>query len=300
MNRRNIGRDPELTFRMFLTMFLLAVVYMAFMAVLWAAGASFIVIIFLAAIMLGVQYYFSDKMVLWAMHAKIVTEEQQPWLHATVERLATMAGLPKPKIAVAEMDIPNAFATGRNPQNSVVAVTTGIMRQLPPEELEGVLAHELSHVRNRDVTVITMASFFATVASLIMQNFFYMSMFGGHGRRDRDNGGALMLVFLASILVYIISFFLIRALSRYREYAADRSGAILTGHPEHLSSALMRISGKMQAIPSEDMRRVEQMNAFFIIPALKGASFAELTSTHPSLENRLKRLETLQNQLEGR
>jgi heat shock protein HtpX len=298
MNRRTIGRDPELTFRMFLTMFLLAVVYLAFMTVLWAAGAPFMFIIIMAAVMLGIQYYFSDKMVLWAMRAKEVTEQQEPWLHATVERLAVLAGIPKPRIAVSDMDIPNAFATGRDPQHSVVAVTKGIQGRLSPEELEAVLAHELSHVRNRDVTVITMASFFATVASLIMQNFFFISMVGGD-RRDRNSGGALMLVFLASILVYLISFFLIRALSRYREYAADRSGALLTGHPEHLSTALMRISGTMQTIPQEDMRRVEQMNAFFIIPALQGASLAELTSTHPSLENRIKRLEILQRQMEG-
>jgi heat shock protein HtpX len=299
MRQRAIGHDAGLSTRMFLVMALLGVLYLGFIAVLWAIGLSFVFIIVIAAVMLGIQYFFSDKIALAAMRAKIVSPEQAPKLHATIEKLAMMAGLPKPRVAIVETDIPNAFATGRSPKNSVVAVTTGIMDRLTEAELEGVLAHELSHIRNRDVMVITLASFFATVASLIMQNFFFMGMMGGMGRgRDRDSGSALLLVWVVSIAVYFISFILIRMLSRYRELAADRSGAIITGAPSQLGSALIKIAGTMQRVPQQDLRRVESMNAFFIIPALSGESLMNLFSTHPPLEQRIERLRRLSQEIE--
>lgn len=299
MRQRTIGADAGLSTRMFVVMALLGALYLGFMVVLWSIGLSFFFLIVIAAVMLGIQYFFSDKIALAAMRAKIVSPEEAPQLHAMVERLALMAGLPKPKVAMVETDIPNAFATGRNQKNSVVAVTTGIMNRLTDSELEGVLAHELSHVKNRDVMVITFASFFATVASLILQNFFFMGMMGGYGRRDRDNSGsALLLVWVASFLVYILSFILIRMLSRYRELAADRSGAIITGAPSQLGSALMKIAGSMQRIPDQDLRKVETMNAFFIIPALSSQSLMNLFSTHPPLEVRIERLNKLSQELE--
>jgi len=234
-----------------------------------------------------------------SMGAKETKAEEYPKLHGIIERLALTAGLPKPKIAVVQSDIPNAFATGRGPSSAVVAVTTGIMQRLNDRELEAVLGHELTHVKNRDVAVITLASFFATVASMLMQWLAWGSMFGGYGRR-RDGGGSIMLVYLASILVWIISFFLIRALSRYREYAADLGGAVITGAPSHLASALMKISSGMHRIPQEDLRRVESMNAFFVVPALTGESFMELISTHPPIAKRVERLTRMQARLEGR
>lgn len=302
MNRRAVGRDSELTARMFLTMTLLAVVYLAFVAVLLTVGVDFIFVGVFAAILIGIQYFSSDKLALAAMRAKVVTAEEAPKLHEMVERLSVLAGIPKPRIAIADLPMANAFATGRSPKKSVIAVTTGIMNRLSDAELEAVLAHELTHITNRDVTVITLASFFATIAAFIMQNFFFMSLFGGMGRRDDrgGGGGALMVIFLASILVYFISYFLIRTLSRYREYAADRGGAILTGQPGNLASALMKLNNGMGAIPKEDLRRVEEMNAFFIIPALKGGVTAELGATHPPLQKRIERLEMLQREMEGR
>ncbi|HEY8490058.1 MAG TPA: zinc metalloprotease HtpX, partial [Dehalococcoidia bacterium] len=266
-------------------------------AVLWYAGLGFLPVVLIAAVLLGVQYYFSDKLVLASMGAKVVSPQDAPELHAMIERLCVLADLPKPKVAVVHTSVPNAFATGRNPKNAVVAVTTGIMETLDRQELEAVLAHELSHIKNRDVTVITIASFFATVASLIMQFAFWGFGFGG---RDRDRGaGAVLLVYLASILVWIISFFLIRALSRYRELAADRGGAYITGAPRNLASALLKISGSMARIPDRDLRQVEEMNAFFIIPALRKNSLESLFSTHPSLDQRLEQLQRLEQQLEG-
>jgi heat shock protein HtpX len=205
-------------------------------------------------------------------------------------------------VAISDSNVPNAFATGRNPSHAVVAVTRGLLRQLEPAELEAVLAHELSHVKNRDVMVMTLASFFAVVAQLLTRSLFWGGMYGGgYGRRDRrDNGGgSIAIVYLASILVWVISFFLIRAISRYREYAADRGAAILTGAPAHLMSALVKISGVMQRIPERDLREVQTMNAFFIIPAVNGQSVSELLSTHPSLENRLARLRQLSREMEG-
>jgi heat shock protein HtpX len=297
MRSRHWYRDTGLQARMFLVMGLLAALYLAFMAALWYAGVDFFVIMLIAGGMLFVQYYFSDKLVLASMGAREVGPDEAPELHAMVARLAQQMDLPMPKVAIVHTDLPNAFATGRNPRNAVVCVTTGIMNRLDYGELEAVLGHELSHVKNRDVQVITIASFFATVASFIMQWGLWLGM-GGRDREDRG-ANAFVLVYLASVLTWIISFFLIRALSRYRELAADRGAAIITGAPSQLASALIKISHGMARIPDQDLRRVETLNAFFIVPALKGASLAELFSTHPSLERRLAQLQELQRRMEG-
>lgn len=298
MQRKWIG-DGGLQVRMIGTMILLGAVYVFFLAALWSLGAGAMTMVVFAVILLGAQYFFSDKMILWSMGAKEVTPEQAPDLHAMVERLSAMADMPKPRVAIVEHGMPNAFATGRDPKHAVVAVTTGLVHQLNRQELEAVLAHELSHVKNRDVMVITLASFFSTLAFMIMRLGFYMGLFGGFGGRGRDSSGmAIMMVYFVALLVWIVSFFLIRALSRYREYAADRGSAALTGAPSHLSSALLKISGRMQRIPQDDLRQVEGANAFFIMPALSRNSLMELISTHPSLENRLKRLAALEQQME--
>ncbi|CEP67389.1 Peptidase M48 [Moorella glycerini] len=294
--RRQLGSDAGLTARMFLTMFLLAALYLFFLAVLWQAGVSYTGIIIFVGIMLAVQYYFSDRMVLWSMGAREVSPREAPELHALVERLAALADLPKPRVAIVDTPMPNAFATGRNPANAVVAVTTGILERLDPPELEAVLGHELSHIKNRDMTVLTLASFFATVASFIVQNFFYWG--GAFGGRDRDERNNTMLVYLVSLVVWLVSYFLIRALSRYREFAADRGSAILTGSPGQLASALVKISSSMARIPDRDLRQAEAFNAFFIIPALNGNSIMELFSTHPSLERRLAYLRKLEREME--
>jgi heat shock protein HtpX len=291
------SRDPGLSFRMFMVMFLLAALYLGFIAVMFAAGIDFFGIMVIAVIMLGVQYFFSDRLALWSMGAKEVSREQAPELHAMVERLAQIADLPKPKIAISDTNVPNAFATGRNPSNAAVAVTRGLLNTLSASEVEAVIAHELAHIRNRDVMVMTLASFFAVVAQMIMRSFFWSGATRG-GRRN-GGGGAIILIWVASLLVWVISFFLIRALSRYREFAADRGAALITGAPGDLMSALMKISGVMQRIPQNDLREVSDMNAFFIIPAAAGGGFSELFSTHPSMERRLERLRDLQRQMEG-
>lgn len=291
-------RDPRLQTRMFIVMAMLMALYLAFVAVLWYAGVSFIVIAIVAGAMAFFQYFFSDKMVIASMGAKQVTAEQAPQLHTMVERLTQEMDLPKPKIYLMDTEVPNAFATGRNPQNAVVCATTGIMRQLNDREMLAVLGHELSHVKNRDVFVLTLASFFATIAGFITQ----WGLFLGMGRRDDRNGGggAVILVYVASVVVAIVStMILIPALSRQRELAADRGSAVVTGAPGDLISALMKISGRMNQIPQQDLRRVESANAFFIVPALRGFSMSTLTSTHPSLEQRVEQLQRIQQQMEG-
>lgn len=291
------GRDAGLSARMFLVMFLLTAVYLAFIAVLMYAGVDYFALIFIAGILLAIQYFGSDKLALWSMGARVVSESESPQLHGIVDRLAQIADLPKPRIAVSDTNVPNAFATGRNPKNAVVAVTQGLLNTLTPAEIEAVLAHEMAHIRNRDVMVMTIASFFAIVAQLIMRMMFWGGM--SSGRRDRRDGGAIVLIYVASILVWVISYFLIRALSRYREFAADRGAAIITGAPSQLMSALVKISGRMQRIPQRDLREVHDMNAFFIIPAAVGSGFSELFSTHPSLERRLEKLRELSREMEG-
>jgi heat shock protein HtpX len=284
---------------MAIVMFLLAVIYLAFIAVMFALRVDILFIgIFVVAIAV-VQYFYSDKLVLLSMGAHEVTPQQAPELHSMIERLCQQIDLPKPRVAVADTDVPNAFATGRNPQHAVICVTAGIMRRLEENELEAVLAHELTHVKNRDVAVITFASIFSTIASFIVQWGFWLGLTGG--RRDDRGGGATagVLIYLASIVVWIVSYLLILTLSRYRELAADRGSAIITGAPSHLMSALVKISGTMARIPSQDLRQVEHQNAFMIVPALSGDSLGGLFSTHPSLEKRLAQLRELQRQMES-
>jgi heat shock protein HtpX len=304
MRQRGYGRDPELTFRMFFTMFMLGLVYVAFLGLLFWAGIDPILIGAIAVIMVAFQYYGSDKIVLMTTGARVVSPEEEPRLHATIERLAAMADLPKPKkIAIMDTHVPNAFATGRNPKNAVVAVTRGLLILLNDREVEAVLAHELAHVRNRDVMVLTWASIIVIMAGFMMQMMFWMSLFGGFGGRGRQGGGGqaaliMMAVYLGTIVVYFVAQLLIMALSRYREFAADRGGAILTGAPMQLASALGKISNDMYRIPEKDMRQVEHASAFFIIPALKGNTFAKLFSSHPPVDKRIERLRNMQRQME--
>ncbi len=292
-----IRPDRGLTARMTLTIFLLGALYVAVMAILIAAGLNAGVVIVIAVLVLFAQYWFSDRIALYAMHGQIVTAEQAPELHGIVDRLCALADMPKPTIAIARAPYPNAFATGRNPKRAVVCVTTDIMSRLNTEELEGVLSHELSHVAHRDVAVMTVASFLGVAAGLVTRFAFYGEMFGGgfgggRSNNNNQNGAAVMaVVMLVSIVVYAISFLLTRALSRYRELAADRSGAILTGRPSVLASALQKVSGDMARIPTHDLRSVEPFNAFFFSPArANGVSISSLFSTHPSLEKRLEQL----------
>lgn len=293
------GRSTGLTLRMAFVMGLLLLVYLAFITVMFILRVQIGFIIFFVAAVAIAQYFFSDKLVLASMGAHEVSPQQAPELHALVERLCQLIDLPKPRVAIADTDVPNAFATGRNPKHAVVCCTSGIMRRLDENELEAVLAHELSHVKNRDVAVITFASIFSTIAAFIVQWGFWLGI-GGGGRRDRDSGASAgVLIYLASIIVWIVSFLLIRALSRYRELAADRGSAIITGAPSHLMSALVKISGTMARIPTQDLRQVESQNAFMIVPALTGQSIAGLFATHPSLETRLEQLRQLQRQMEG-
>ena len=295
---KRIGTDWGLNVRMILTMFLLACVYLAFMGALWYFGvpAGFIVVI--AGIMLFAQYYFSDKLILLSLGAREVSEQEAPQLHDMVGRLAALTGLPKPKVAIIESNVPNALATGRDPSHSVVAVTTGILQTLDSEEMEAVLAHEMSHVIHRDMRVMAMASFFATVASFIVQSGLWSGFGGGYGGgRDRDRGNSFVLIFLVSIVVWAISFVLIRTLSRYREYSADRGSAIITGQPSKLASALVKISGRMQRIPEQDLRQVEVGNTLMFFPAISRGSISEIFSTHPSLEHRIAKLQEMEANL---
>lgn len=302
MRRREITRDRGLRFRMYIVMLALGGVYLFFVSFLMALGVDIILVGILAAIMLGIQYFASDKLVLMSMGAKIVSPDEQPDLHSIVDRLVAQAEMPKPRIAVVETDVPNAFATGRNPKNSVICVTTGIMNRLNGPELEGVLGHELAHVKNRDVMVITLASFFATVAALLMRMLFWMSLFGGMGGRNRSGGSAMaafMAAYLVSVLVYFLATLLILTLSRYREYAADRGGAMLTGRPSQLASALMKITGSIGRIPTKDLRQMETANALCIVSALKGESLAGLFASHPPMKKRIERLQILEHEMEA-
>jgi len=286
--------DWGLRGRMFLTMFLLAALYIVFIGVLSALSVSFILIVGVMSIFLIGQFFFSDKLALKSMGAKKVDEDEYPDLHRTVGRLAQQADLPKPTVAVADTNTPNAFATGRSQKSSTVCVTTGLMRTLDQDELEGVIAHELAHVKNRDVMVMTIASFLATIAMFILR---WGWLFGGG--RNREGGGAGILVaIVASLIVWIVSFLLIRALSRYREFAADRGGAVITGQPSALASALMTIDERMDRVPEQDMREQSEMNAFFIVPISKGM-IARLFRTHPTTEKRVEYLQKLEREMES-
>jgi heat shock protein HtpX len=246
--------------------------------------------------MLLIQYFFSDRIALWSMGARIVTEQEEPRLYETLARLCTIAGISRPRLAIVNNNIPNAFATGRNQKNSVIAVTTGLRNMLNQEELEAVLAHELSHVKNRDVMVITLASLISTAAFFIFRNSFMTARAAG-GKSGKQN--LWFIVPLLAAAVWIISFLLIKALSRYREFAADRGSAILTGRPSQLASALMKISGLMERVPTNDLRKIEGMNAFFIIPAISGSSIFNLFATHPTVEQRIAALERIEREMAG-
>ena len=295
------GRDGGLTARMGLTLFGLGLIYVVFISVLIAAGAGAIFVLVIAAGFALVQILFGDKIALASMRARVTEPQDAPELHAMIERLCQLADLPKPRVAIADNDIPNAFAAGHSRKTATVCVTTGIMDRLAPRELEGVIAHELSHIINKDVIVMTVAGFLATVAGLLVRMGVYSGMMGGGRRNDRDNSAAVFLVIIvASIVVYVLSFLLLRALSRYREFAADRGAAIMTGAPAQLASALATISGTMDRVPTKDLRAAEGMNAFFIIPAVaKGFSLSSLISTHPPVEKRIERLMAMQATLDA-
>ncbi|GAC1653916.1 MAG: zinc metalloprotease HtpX [Candidatus Dormibacteraceae bacterium] len=295
---KRIGNDWGLNVRMVLTMFLLGLLYLAFIAALLTfTRINFGFIIVIAGIMLVAQYYFSDRLILLSLGAVEVSEAEAPQLHDMIGRLAALTGLPKPKVAIIDTPVPNAMATGRNPKHALVAVTTGIMQMLEPEEMEAVLAHEMSHVIHRDMRVMAMAGFFATVASFIVQSGLWGGFYGGNDRDDRDRGNSFILVFLVSAAVWAISFVLIRTLSRYREYSADRGSAIITGQPSKLASALVKISGRMDRIPAADLRTVEAGNTLMIFPALSRGSISEIFSTHPSLEHRIAKLQEMEANL---
>jgi heat shock protein HtpX len=276
---------------MLFTMFLLGLLYVALVGALLAAGTGIVLMVVIIGALSLAQLFFSDKLALRAMGAKEVSPEEAPGLHAMIERLCIQADLPKPKIAVADTHVPNAFATGRSQKSATVCATTGIMQTLSPSELEGVMAHELAHVKHRDVLIMTIASFFASIAAVILQ---FGIFFGG----DDDENPSILVVLLVSFVVYILSFFLMLALSRYREFAADRGAAIVTGRPSALSSALVKISGAMQQVPTQDLRQAERLNAFFIVPTSVKGAVQTLFSTHPPMEQRIARLQQLESQLQ--
>ena len=288
-------RDWGLTARVWFTGLLLLLIYLVFMTILLAFGVGYWFIIVIAVGMALFQYFFSDKMVLWSTGARVIEPDEYPELHRTVEKLCKEAELPVPRIAIMQSPVPNAFATGRSPKHAVVACTDSIMRLLTRDELEAVLAHELAHVKNRDILTMTFASLIAMIASMIMQSFFFSALFGGN---NRENGGGI-IIWVVAIIVYAISTLLILALSRYREFAADRGSALITRNPRALISALNKISGRIDAIPPEAKAKVEGANAFFIIPALSGSTIMELFSTHPPLEKRIANLEKVEAELRG-
>jgi heat shock protein HtpX len=287
------GSDLGLSARMVLTMILLGLVYVAFIGIILLYVQNIAVIVVFVALFLGAQYFFSDRVVLAASGAHIVSEDEAPELHGAIERLCAMADLPKPKVAIANSPVPNAFATGRNQNHAVVAVTSSLLQRLEEPEVEAVLAHELSHVKNRDMLVMTIASFVTTIAGFLMRFWFFM----GVGGNRRDNN--IFIFFIALAAIWIVSFLITRALSRYREYAADRGSAIITAHPANLASALLKISGFIERVPTEDIRKVEGISQFFIIPAISRGSALNLLSTHPPIEKRIERLRQMEAQLAG-
>ena len=295
-SRTSFGKDTGLQARMLFTMFLLGLLYVVFVGILFAAGAGAGVIVVVAVVLLLVQLFASDKIGMATLGVKEVTPAQEPELHGIIERLCVQADLAKPRVCVMETSMPNAFAMGRSRKSTTVCATRGILDLLSPAELEGVMAHELTHVINRDVMVMTLASFFASLASMILQFAFFFG--GGYGRSNEEEED-IMVVILVSAVVYAVSFLLLRALSRYREFAADRGSAVLTGRPSALASALLKISGTMERIPRQDLRTAEGMSAFFIIPARAKNSLMNIFADHPPLEQRLAALERLEAQLQG-
>jgi heat shock protein HtpX len=301
MKRKAYGRDAGLTLRMLFTGSLLGLLYVFFaLALFYVLNAGLVLMLVIVGGLAFVQYFTSDKLALRASGAKVVERDEAPALHDMIERLAGMADLPKPRVAIIESEVPNAFATGRNKKHSAVAVTTGLWNRLEPPEIEGVLAHELSHIVNRDVLVMTVASFFAMLAGLLTRFGLYSGMFGGFGgSRDNNNNSVpvWLIVVVVSVVTYFLSQILILAISRYREYAADRGSALITGAPEHLMSALQKIASQITMIPQEDLRQVETMNAFFIIPTNWRKRGAELFMTHPPMEKHLAALAEISREM---
>ncbi|TML08063.1 MAG: zinc metalloprotease HtpX [Actinobacteria bacterium] len=292
------GKDTGLQVRMLTTIFLLGLVYVVFAGVIFAAGGGAVAIALFAAVLFSVQYFASDKIALRAMGAREVSPAEAPELHAMIERLCIQADIPKPRIAVAQTDMPNAFAMGRSQKHATVCATTGILNLLSPAELEGVLAHEITHIVNRDVAIMTLASFFASIASTIVQFGFFFG--GGFSNSDNDDDNpSFMVVLLVSVAVYIVSFLLMQALSRYREFAADRGAAVITGRPSALSSALLKLSSAMERTPAQDLRAAGELNAFFIVPASVKNSVFNLFATHPPMEKRIEALSRLEAQLQS-
>jgi len=301
MKRKAYGRDFGLSARMSLTLFLLGLLYVGFALVLFYVLHTTVVVLVLIVVGLAFfQYYTSDKLALKASGARIVSPEEAPQLHATIERLAAMANIQKPRVAIIDSDIPNAFATGRNQKHAVVAVYRGLLDRLDENEVEGVLAHELTHIVNRDVFVMTLASTFAMLAALITRFGLYAGFFGGFGGNNRDNNNGIpvwLVIVAVAFVTYVVSWILIRTISRYREYAADRGSAVITGAPEYLMSALQKITGQMAVIPQKDLREVQALNAFFIIPARVKGGISELFMDHPPLEKRLAALEQIAREM---
>lgn len=281
-----LKRDFGLSARIILSFIILGILYVLFLSVLHYLGIGYIPLAIIASAMILAQWYFSDKIVLWTSGAKIVSKDDYPKLHEIIERLASKNGIPKPKVTVVNTQVPNAFATGKSPKSSLVAVTSGILNLLDDDELEAVIGHELTHVRSRDILVLILASVFSTVAWYLAQ----FGFFGGIQSRNRDSAGTTVIVIVVAVVTWIVSFLIIRAISRYREYAADRGGAAMTGNPDKLADALLKISGKMNNIPTKEIESVQKLNAFFIIPALSGNSIANLFSTHPPVEKRVAKL----------
>jgi len=300
MKRKAYGRDAGLSLRMLLTTSLLGLLYVVFAVVLFQVlNAGVVLAVVIVGALAFVQYFTSDKLALKAAGARVVERDEAPQLHDMIERLCAMADLQKPRVAIIESDVPNAFATGRNQKHAAVAVTTGLWQRLEPKEVEGVLAHELSHIANRDVLVMTVASFFAMVAALLTRFGLYSGMFGGFGgNRDNNNNVPVwLIVLLVSVVTYFLSQILILAISRYREFAADRGSALITGAPENLMSALQKIASGITQIPQKDLREVEGMNAFFIVPTNWKASMGQLFMTHPPLEKRLAALAEISREM---
>ena len=298
MKRRSYGRDAGLSFRILLTSSLLGLLYVIFAVVLFQVLS--VGLVPMLVIVVGIaffQYFTSDKLALKASGAKVVERDEAPELHDMIERLCAMADLPKPRVAIIDTDVPNAFATGRSPKHAAVAVTRGLWQRLEPREIEGVLAHELSHIANRDVLIMTVASFFAMLAGLLTRFGLYSGMFGGGRGRDNNTVPVWLIVLVVSVITYFLSQILILAISRYREFAADRGSALITGAPEHLMSALQKIASDMFRIPERDLRQVETMNAFFIIPTSVKKGAASLFTTHPPLEKRLAALSEIAREM---
>jgi heat shock protein HtpX len=283
--------DSGLRARIGLSFVILGMLYVLFLSILNYLGVGYIPLAIIASVMILAQWYFSDKIVLWTSGARIVSRDEYPRLHEIVERLSTNNGLPKPKVAMVNSNVPNAFATGKSPKSSLVAVTAGLLDLLDDDELEAVIGHELTHVRSRDVLVLTLASVFSMVAWYLMQFGFY----GGLQARNRNSAGSGAIVLLVAMITWLVSFLIIRAISRYREYSADRGGAIMTGKPDKLATALLKISGKIKEIPSNELKNVQKLNAFFIVPALSGSSIANLFSTHPPVEKRVQKLKDMKS-----